>query len=250
MKSVYSKRVATGIALGAALVAGSAYAQDDSMYWAGRIGPMVGMYQGEVSLKLTDLTTGESISEPFDGDWEPAYGLQAGISAGYGDFFADLGLEYQRIDFGGDSLDRTDILLSAGYLLNDLWSVFAGYRQGMQGDGVFNDDTLSERGFFIGAGVGGMEMGPMVMGASLAYNLSKVDDFPVDGADFDYPGISLKVSASLKAYPQHGFQLRYQRFNGDDSLFFQNDVGQDIGRLDYELTESYVQLSYLYNFAF
>lgn len=250
MKSVYSKRVATGIALGAALVAGSAYAQDESMYWAGRIGPMLGMYQGEAKITLTDLTTGAADNLSIDGDWEPAYGLQTGISAGYGNFFADLGLEYQRIDFGGDSLDRTDILLSAGYLLNDLWSVFAGYRQGMQGDGVFNDDTLSERGFFIGAGVGGMQMGQLVVGASLAYNLSEVEDFPVEGADFDYPGISLKVSASLKDHPQHGFQLRYQRFSGDDKLLFQDGQGQDIGRLDYELTESYVQLSYLYNFAF
>ncbi|MEQ1439441.1 hypothetical protein AAG565_08760 [Fontimonas sp. SYSU GA230001] len=219
------------------------------MTFSARVGPTVGLYQVDSTATVTNLSTGESATGRSDDAWESAFGLQAGFGGGMGNFFGDIAIEY--LDVNSDAVDkRTDVLLTGGYLIGQHWSAFAGYRRGMQGDSAFNDDNFDESGFFVGAGIGGVEMGPVLFGASAAYNFSKVDNF-VPGEKFDYQGISLKVSAAPKSMPQHSLQLRYQRFNGDGSPNFDLDGdGVDDININFDLTESYVQLTYAYAFVF
>lgn len=239
------------MAAGLLVAANAAYAEE--MYFSGRIGPTLGMYQQDATFSASDADTGELIlSGASDDSWETAYGIQTGVSAAYGNFFGDLGVEFLAVDSDAD-LDRTDVLVSLGYLIGQHWSAFVGYRKGMQGDGFFDDDTFNESGFFLGAGIGGMELGDFVVGSSLAYNFSEAQDFPFDGEEFDYGGISFKLSGSLKSMPQHSLQFRYQRFTGDSSDVQPVDVdGDGVAdgnlRLDVDLTESYMQLTYLYTF--
>lgn len=242
-------------------VAGTAHAE--GMNFVARVGPTLGMYQNDSSFTIVTTATadgGVNGSNTFSSDdsWELAYGLQAGFNASISNFFGDVAIEYLAVDSDAD-LDRTDVLLTAGYLIGQHWSAFAGYRMGMQGDGAFDDETFKETGFFLGGGVGGIEMGSLLFGSSLAYNLSKAEDFPFPGDEFDYGGLSLKLSLSPKSMPQHSLQLRYQRFTGDESPNTLVAVGDANGDgtndtefrvRDVELTESYVQLTYSYAFAF
>ncbi len=244
------------------LVAFSGMAQAEDISFRGRIGPSVGIYTQDSALAIRLFDANGNEVEPeepnqsFKGDDENSYGLQTGLSAAYANFFVDLAVEYQMVDADSNNLDRTDLLLSAGSLVGDHLQFFAGYRRGMQGDGVFDDETFSESGLFIGAGVSGMSMGPLVLGTSVAYNLSEASDFPQPGTGFLYKGVSVKLSASLASLPGHSLQLRYQRFNGDGPANILgpldlNDDGTPDGFLQIdrvELTETYIQLTYLYSF--
>lgn len=225
------------------------YAQDTGMNWSGRIGPTIGTYKGEVAIRATDGANGAVLlNENFEGDEEFAYGLQTGLTAGYGKFFADLGIEWLQVDFRGEELDRTDAVLSIGYRVGAYGSLFTGVRKSTQGDGIFDDETFDEFGPFIGAGLGGMPAGPVLFGASVAYNFSQVDDFPSEGEELDYEGFSIKLSASPKSAPNHSVQLRFQQFDGDDSV--SGDVTGDgvDDDVEFELEETYLQLYYLYAF--
>jgi hypothetical protein len=125
-----------------------------------------------------------------------------------------------------------------------MWSVFIGVRRGWQGDGIFNDDAFEELGPFFGGGFGGVNIGRgWTLNAAASLNLSKVDNFPSDGQDLDYPGLGLRVGVSPPNSP-HALQLRVQSFSGDDKVVF--DTGE---RIEYELKETYVLLSYLYRLA-
>lgn len=246
--------------VGAALLA-AGVAQAVDLGYSGRVGAMAGGYNGELSIRVTETEGGASQSGSLTAgdEWKAAYGIPLGFTMAIDDFFVDLGLELMQVEFDGDDLKRTDILLTSGYFIGDRWSLFVGFRKGMQGDGFFDSETFDEQGFFVGGGVGGIEAGPLLLNASLAYNLSKVDDYP-PGQELDYDGLSLKFSGSLAGAPQHSLELRYQRFSGDDALNFVGSCGPgvlqnssqtaDSCRLDFELTESYLQLSYIYRFVF
>lgn len=232
--------------------------------FTGRIGPTVGLYEGEFETRVT--SDGVALDEfTFDdgGDAEFAYGLATGLTAGFGDFFADAGLEYLASEFAGGAgsveFDRVDILLTLGYLVGARGSVFGGFRVSKQGSEVFDDDLQDEEGFFIGAGLGGLDMGSVLISASAAYNFSELKEagFSTTGSDqpdVDYDGFSVKLAAALKAKPQHSLELRVQRFNGDDSFsavadFDGDGVAEEV-RASAEFTETYVQLTYLYRFTF
>ncbi|MDP9141670.1 MAG: hypothetical protein M3O62_12860 [Pseudomonadota bacterium] len=262
-------KLALAAATGLLVMSNAALASDPQLQFSARVGPSLGMYaqDSELGFRLFDANGDEleGFSTEFNGDDEPSYGIQTGFSSAYGDFFTDIAIEYQMVDTDTNAeLDRTDILVSAGSLVGDHLSFFAGYRRGMQGDGAFNDDTFSESGLFVGAGVGGMSMGPIIVGSSVAYNLSEAKDFPQEGSSFLYKGISVKLSASLASLPAHSLQLRYQRFNGDDTVssalaeasttpvdIDEDGVADGFFQLDrVELTETYIQLTYLYSFGF
>lgn len=256
-------KLALAAAGGLLVMSNVALASDPELLFSARVGPSIGLYAQDSAFQVrlfdTDGNEVGTANPSFNGDDENSYGLQTGLSAAYGDFFVDLAIEYQMVDASDDAnLDRTDLLLSAGSLVGDHLSFFAGYRRGMQGDGAFNDDTFSESGLFVGAGVGGLSLGPVIVGTSVAYNLSEASDFPQDGSDFLYKGVSVKLSASLASMPAHSLQLRYQRFNGDgiaNILAPVDDDGNGVpeGFVQFdrvELTETYIQLSYLYSFGF
>lgn len=244
---------------GLAALACTSVVQAEDLSFSARVGLAEGGYQNRSSVLLTELVTGteQQVQSPEDKSWYFASGLQGGVTAVYGSAFADLALEYLNVFQSGTEKDRTDALLTLGYMLDNNWSVFAGYRRGMQGSGAFDDDTFSENGFFVGAGYGRMQLGAVILGTSVAYNFSKAKDFPQDGGDFDYRGVSVKFDLRPQAAPQHGVQLRYQRFSGDDrpglvgAIDLDGDGAPDPVRADYvKLTESYVQVSYTYSFYF
>jgi hypothetical protein len=246
------RKIAQGLLLAGIFAGSSGWAAAEESEWAfsGRVGPTVGSYEGDVKLKISDLVNDTQEDFSVNGDQELAYGLQGGLTAGYGRFFGDLAVEYLRLDFQKNELDRTDVLVSLGSKVGTYGSLYVGYRSGMQGDGLFNDDTFKESGPFIGAGLGGIPAGALILGGSVAYNFSKVDDFPVDGQKLDYEGVSIKFSAALASMPQHSLQLRFQNFNGDDSISEDlDDDGNDDLKVDFELEESYLQLYYIYSFS-
>lgn len=204
--------------------------------WGGRVGVVVGQYKGEFEL----------LGQSEGGDFELTYGLSGGVSAAVGNFIFDLGLELLRQDLPAEEVDRTDLLPSVSYLIGRHGVVFLGYRLAQQGDGPFNDDLLKENGFFVGAGLGGLPAGPLLLSPSAAYNLSEVEvnDDPDDVFDeFDYDGVSLKLGLALQRAPQHSVELRYQRFNGDVDL-----SAPGLPSATAELTETYVQATYFYRF--
>lgn len=249
MKTIQSTLLAAGLVLSAS----ATYAAEQKVSWLGRVGPTVGFYAADFTVDFTDVASGTTTEQGFDGDQETAYGLQAGLNASYGNWFGDLAVDYLRFEFEDDKVHRTDLVLTAGYRIGDNFSVFAGFRKSTQGDGVFNDDVFEEDGPLVGAGVGGIAAGALVLGASLAANFSELEfsdaeEFDGLGSDVDYDGLSLKLSAALKSRPNHSLQLRLQRYEGDDSANV-GDADGGVTRIDIELEEKYVQLYYIYSFA-
>ncbi|MES0872792.1 hypothetical protein [Sinimarinibacterium thermocellulolyticum] len=241
------------VAVAVMLLGGATTASAETLNFGLRLGLTQGGYQNDSSFVVTELASGQDqqFVVASNDSWFYSFGLQTGASVAVSNFFADLSVEYLDVQIDGGDFDRSDLLLTAGYLIGDHWSAFAGYRRGTQGDGVFDDKTFSESGFFVGAGYAGFELGPFMMGTSLAYNFSKAEDFPFPGDEFDYGGVSLKLAVNPKAAPQHTIQLRYQRFTGDDSPRRELESDGIPVRVEtVELTESYVQLSYAYAFYF
>ncbi|WP_370305685.1 hypothetical protein [Sinimarinibacterium flocculans] len=240
---------AAGLVLG-----GMSAAQAAQPAYSFRLGLTEGGYQNDSFFtgNGSEQLIGSSSS---DDSWFFSYGVQTGFSMALGDFFGDVALEYYAPLVDSGSLDRTDVLATLGYLIGANWSVFAGYRQGMQGDGLMDDETFEESGFYVGFGYGGMQMGPIIVGTSLAYNFSDAE-IPDATDEFDYDGISLKVSISPKDAPQHSVQLRYQRFAGDLAFtpiplgIDSNEDGVEDFLDGFDLTESYLQLTYAYSFYF
>jgi hypothetical protein len=237
------------IAVAAGLVAVSGLAQAE-VWHAARVGPSIGSYQQEFAFALRDIATGDTLIQGSGDVSELAYGAQLGFTAGIDSFFYDLGIEYQAVDSDEDDLDRTDILLTLGYLIDETWSGFAGYRRGMQGSGVLDNSTFNEEGWFVGAALRNIQIGAAYLGASLAYNFSEAQDFPLEGTDFDYGGLSIKVGLTPISRPQHSLQLRYQEFSGDssDAVDTDGDGTPDVALDVQDLTERYIQLMYLYSF--
>lgn len=214
-------------------------------------GVRLGLTEGGYQSKSAITVNGDSVVQSND-SWFFSYGVQTGLSVAIASFFGDLAVEYYSPQVDNAELDRTDVLATLGYLIDEHWSVFAGYRDGSQGDGPFDDNTFQESGWYLGAGFGGMDMGSLVFGTSLAYNLSNAE-IPNAIGEFDYDGLSLKLSLSPKAAPQHSFQLRYQRFDGDGSKLFEDIDGDgtvDNTTVGVDLTESYLQFTYAYAFYF
>lgn len=242
-----------GLAAAAVLLSGAAQAE---MAFGARIGPTVGFYEGELSpFRLTQDGV-VVFDQGVQGDRESLYGIQTGIGTAFGDFFVDFGLDLLNIKTEPDEAKRTDIVLTGGYFIGSNWTVFGGIRDGRQGDGFFDKknkegNEFHEQGVFLGGGVGG-QAGAVRLDGSLAVNFSKVKDF-AGGDDLDYPGISVKFAGSLASMPQHGLQLRYQRFSGDDSIAFQSDDDNDgvpeNNLFEFGITEEYYQLTYLYRFS-
>ncbi len=219
-----------------------------------RFGAGGGRYSGEASTRLFDgsgnpavfpvpCPDGSTSSECKGVSVTGTYGGELGYTLSLSDFYADVGLNMLRTKSEDQNLWRTDLLFTVGYYLTENWSLFGGFRRGWQGDGIFNDDVFQELGPYLGVGFGGIPLGGWgTLNVSAAYNFDKVKDFPVDGKDLDYPGVSLKLGMNFKNTP-HSLQLRLQRFSGDDSLA----VGP--GRLEYELEENWAVLSYVFTLA-
>lgn len=235
----------------AALLAAAPWliAAENGVQFSGRIGPSIGTYEAKDFLRVEDPATGGSLSRRRGGKNEFVYGVQTGLSAHTTRFFADLGLDYTRLKFEGDELDRTDLLFTAGFKPGAGTSLYGGYRISSSGDGLFNDDTFKEYGFFAGAGIGDIAAGALILGASAAYNFSEIEDYLAEGRGFDYRGFSIKLGAALRSAPGHSLQLRYQKFEGDDDRVEARSVDDVPVVVDFELEETYLQLYYLYSFA-
>lgn len=211
-------------------------ANESIRQFAGRIGVLAGTYEGELEVPGGELST----------DQELAYGITTGLTYRIDSLFFDVALEYFRQEIDPDSVDRTDVLPSVGIFIGDHWSAFAGYRIGKQGDGLFDDEIQDEQGFFFGIGAGGFSLGSFNLNASIAYNLSEIDGASDEGisfSDVDYDGVVLKIAASPKSSPQHSFEFRAQRFEGD------GEVTDGTNFLPFELTETYLFGGYIYRFV-
>jgi hypothetical protein len=169
-----------------------------------------------------------------DGGW--GYGLGTGATFTWGPWFGDLGFDYYDVGQNTAPLNdftRTDVLLTGGGKVTDWLTAFGGYRQAWQGDGVLNDDVWTESGLFIGGGVAfPIGTGDLRGGASLAYNLNKIDPTFPGSTEIDYNGLSGKVRVSLARTP-HAVEMRFQTFKTDDPTLY--------------LRESYLILAYVFN---
>jgi hypothetical protein len=213
-----------------------------------RFGLGLGRWSDDAKTHLTDVTTNTDLGNSDSTNVRLTYGGEVGYTLTLGDFYSDVGLNLLRVKFEESQNWRTDLLFTVGYYINDNWSVFAGIRRGWQGDGVFKDDVFNEFGPYAGVGFGGLPLGGWgILNTSFAYNFDKVRDFPLDGTDFSYPGVSVKLGLNFKGTP-HSLQLRLQRFSGDGSVDGQLDNG-DTGRFDFKLTETWAVLSYVFTLA-
>jgi hypothetical protein len=196
-------------------------------------GPLIGYYHQSVT--ATNDGNGQEATDSVNSF---VYGGALGYYVLVGSFYGNLGLELLRGRLGAEILDRTDVLPTLGYYVTNNLSVFAGYRWAYQGPNFFNNDDFDERGPYVGVGYGGIPLAAdWMLGTSLAYNFDTVKDFFVD--DYRYHGIGIKLSAN-KAGSPHSFQLRAQRFSGEEST----------GGITLELSEIYVTTSYSYSFKF
>lgn len=248
------KRFATML-LVAGLGATSLPAFAMEMGQAARFGAAVGRYSAADRLRGFDNTGAPQSDELTFNTVKFTYGGEAGYTVTLGDFYADAGLNILRTKLGDEQLWRTDLLLTAGYYINDNWSVFAGFRRGWQGTDVFNSSRFWEAGPYVGFGLGGMQMGPhLVFNSSFAYNFDRVKGFFRDVAgtpgDFEYyyPGISAKFGLNLKGTP-HSLQLRLQRFGRGNTVPIIDGSGNRLGRVDFNFTETWAVLSYVFTLA-
>lgn len=221
---------------------------------ATRLGASVGRYEGVGRVRGFDPSGTPVTDEITNRTVRLTYGGELGYTITMADFYADLGLYALRVKFQDEQNWRTDLLATFGYYINDSWTVFAGFRRGWQGPHIFNDDTFKELGPYVGFGYGGIPLGGgWNMNTTAAYNFDKVKNFPgapagfhTEPSDFNYPGISLKLSVNKKGTP-HSLQLRLQRFSkGASDQIIDDSTGSSIGRVDFNLTETWALLSYVF----
>jgi len=207
---------------------------------AARFGAAVGRYSS--GLKVEGFDSGGNLVVGGDvTNVKLTYGGELGYTLTLSDFYADVGLNMLRVRLQNVDNWRTDALFTVGYYLNDNWSVFAGFRRGWQGDGVFKQDKFREIGPYLGFGFGGMPLGSWgVFNSSFAYNFDRIENIAGTDIDFSYPGVSAKFGLNLKGTP-HSLQLRVQHFWGDKSQGF-----DDGSRIDIDLKETWAVLSYVF----
>jgi len=144
------KRFATML-LVAGLGATSLPAVAMEMGQAARFGAAVGRYSSE--LKVEGFDSGGNLVAGGDvTNVKLTYGGELGYTITLSDFYADIGLNMLKVRLQNVDNWRTDALFTVGYYLNDNWSLFAGFRRGWQGDGVFKQDKFREIGPYLGFG--------------------------------------------------------------------------------------------------
>jgi hypothetical protein len=223
---------------------------------AARLGVGAGRYG--INFRETGYdTTGARVTDELGfKNVQATYGGEFGYTLTMSDFYTDAGLNMLRTKQGDDTTWRTDLLLTVGYYLNDNWSLFAGFRRGWQGDGVFKQDKFEEIGPYVGFGFGGIGLGNWgLLNTSFAYNFDRVKRLFASVPDtdrnksFNYPGLSLKLGLNFKGTP-HSLQLRVQRFGNSSSVGVIDDAtGTPAGRIDFNLTETWAVLSYVFTLA-
>lgn len=256
--------VARGLALVLAWTAVPAGAAD--LIWSSRAGGSIGTYNRDVAVKAG---LGQAFARPSEvGQPQVAFGGQFAARATGERFYSDIAIDLLSTQADGSHRERSELTTSLGYYLSDHWSLFAGYRLGVAGNGLFDDSAFHENGFYTGIGVAGLEADALVLALSTAYNFSLLNSsgrFDTDRTDsatgttyhfetdetFSYPGLSIKLAAYLHDRPRHVLQLRYQRFNGVSKGAVEAvNADASVQRAPYriEFTETYTQLSYLYFF--
>jgi hypothetical protein len=248
------KRLAiVSLVLGACAASTSTYAME--MTQGARLGAALGRYGNEDRIRGFDQTGNPTTPELGLTTVELTYGGELGYTLTFGDFYSDIGLNVLRTKAGDEKFWRTDGLFTLGYYITDNWSVFAGVRRGWQGDGVFNSKKFWEFGPYVGFGYGGIPLGGWgTMNTSFAYNFDRVEGFFRDipntppGFDYYYPGISVKLGMNVKGTP-HSLQLRLQRFGRGNTVPVQDSGGNNIGRIDFNFTETWAVLSYVFTLA-
>lgn len=232
--------VVAGMSFSATAWAGGAF--------TGRVGLTGGTY--EFQDQFTDRGCCGTPGTVYTGDENSGqYGLLGGLGIAAGPFFADVGLEYitysQKYDLDGDGQEdsyyRTDGLLTLGFFLGSHWTIFGGYRHATFGDGFFSEDFgNTETGPFLGGGVSFRPGKKVSLGASAAYNSLTLSSDGTVLEDLDLQGFSVKFNLGFVGTP-HAIFLRWQRFEGDESI---------PNRYDWEYTEDYLNLGYQATFGF
>lgn len=220
--------------------------------YTGRIGLIAGAYEGKgaIASPQTDRRS------ELDGRFEASYGGTVGARVSNRNFDRwqfDAAIDAIKVEYGNNSeANRTDLLMSGGYAVTDKLSLLAGYRLGWQGDGLFDDEILSESGPFAGFGFGGIQFGLKVgFAASAAYNFNRIDlkvddDARTRSLKFSYPGFSVNAGLLFLGTP-HSIRLRFQQFDGDTSFSRDNpDVQGSREEVFIEARETYVQLFYIF----
>lgn len=231
------------IAVGVALLMWGAPALAD-WFGIGRVGALGGIYNSDFELVLRD-TGGDVVDREGDSNTLASLGVFGGYTVAYDMFYADAALEFQTTPFdsaGEDGFDRTDLLLSVGVFLPRDFNASIGYRLAWQGDGFFDDDFYKESGPVIGIGFPSFPfIGNWRVNPSAAVNFTKLKFDSVDDEP-SFTGVSLRAAVIQPDSP-HSFGLRVQRFSGSD-----DESVEGVGRLDLDLTETYVHLFYQFSF--
>ncbi|MGQ0622280.1 MAG: hypothetical protein ACT4QA_20585 [Panacagrimonas sp.] len=239
----------TALALG---LAPCAALQAGDLAYTGRVGLIAGAYEGKGAIASPQTDRRSEI----DGSFEASYGGTVGVRVSNRRFDRwqfDAAIDAIEVEYGDSSeANRTDLLFSGNYAVLDSLSILAGYRLGWQGDGLFDDEILSESGPFAGLGFGGLTFGPRIgFAASAAYNFNRLDLKVNDGdrtrsLDFSYPGFSINASLLFLGTP-HAIRLRFQQFDGDTSFSRDNpDVQGSREEVFIEAQETYIQLFYIF----
>lgn len=221
--------------------------------YSARVGVIAGAYQGKGAIQLPQ----SDLRDEVNGSFEPTYGGTAGValsSKKFDRWHFDAAIEALKVEFkdGEDQkseANRTDLLFAGAYAVTDMLGLMAGYRLGWQGDGLFDDEVLSESGPFAGASVGGIKLCPRLgFAASAAYNFNRIDAAVErsPSQEFSYPGFGINASLQLLGTP-HAIRARFQRFDGDTTYSRSNFDGP--GQREevlIEIEETYIQLFYTY----
>lgn len=220
------------IKLGAALLLASSVATAQNTIIQGRVSASPGLFDFKFNAPGIGSESGDGTIIALDTGLSLIFLNESG-----GAFLTDLELEAMEIDSGESGADasfnRTDLKFTAGYQFPSRIAPIVGYRYAAQGDGVFDDESYTEAGYFVGVGYSGIPLGEFAtLGGSVAYNATTLD-FPGQSEDLDADGASARIALNLNEKPL-SFSLRYQVFQVDEPTF--------------DFDESYLLLSVTYTY--
>jgi hypothetical protein len=216
------------------------------------VGALVGAYNTDQDLDLSGANA--SASAWSDSATDVAGGVTGSYSLIYDTLVIGAGIDYYHVD-ASDAYERTNLLATVGYAINDTWLVFTGYTAAFHGDGFLSDDRESDFGPLVGLGHAGFALGKgWTMSPSASLKVVKVkhlleDEFPGGLESSHSLGLDLVLEFAPASGP-HSVVFKLDTLGDSITTDFTDSSGSITGQgeADYQFRNTAALLGYVYNF--